>query len=85
MNRPDRITVQSDDEAREVVNAEKSVKASPSGNGLRQNAVRLSLKHAGSNGKERRRALWKIGNYAKTAMSPSAIVVLAYARVASMR
>jgi len=85
MNRPDRITVQSDDEAREVANAEKSVKASPSGNGRRQNDAKPSVKHAGLNRKKRRRASWKNGNCAKTAMSPSASGVLACARVASMR
>src|ERR1700728_3633265 len=51
-----------------LANAEKSVKASPSGNGRRQSAVRRSVRHAGSNRKERRRASRKNGNYAKTAI-----------------
>jgi hypothetical protein len=53
-----------------LANAEKSVKASPSVNGLRQNAVRLFLKHAGLKRQERRRAseeweLYEDGHEAK--------------------
>jgi hypothetical protein len=68
-----------------LANAENSVRASQSGNRRRQKAVRLSLKPAGLNGKERSRVSWKNGNSVKTAISPSASGVLTYASVASMR